>query len=84
MAQHVGYKEDISKGKMLRFEDSLPKLPVPTLEGKKVPTTYIRDQANEHIKKPQSATSSHYILSSLVPSSKPRKRQSRNSLKQVE
>ncbi|KAJ5342610.1 hypothetical protein N7541_011734 [Penicillium brevicompactum] len=27
-----GYKEDISKGKMLRFEDSLPQLPVPTLE----------------------------------------------------
>ncbi|EGD93637.1 carnitine acetyl transferase [Trichophyton tonsurans CBS 112818] len=28
----AGYKEDLSKGKMLRFEDSLPKLPVPTLE----------------------------------------------------
>ena len=27
-----GYKEDLSKGRMLRFEDSLPKLPVPTLE----------------------------------------------------
>ncbi|KAG8630300.1 hypothetical protein KVT40_001919 [Elsinoe batatas] len=27
-----GYKEDSSKGKMLRFEDSLPRLPVPTLE----------------------------------------------------
>ncbi|CEL00681.1 Putative Carnitine acetyl transferase [Aspergillus calidoustus] len=27
-----GYKEDVSKGNMLRFEDSLPKLPVPTLE----------------------------------------------------
>ncbi|KAK2742819.1 Carnitine O-acetyltransferase mitochondrial [Myotisia sp. PD_48] len=27
-----GYKEDMSKGKMLRFEDSLPKLPVPSLE----------------------------------------------------
>ncbi|KAF1992264.1 carnitine O-acetyltransferas-like protein [Aulographum hederae CBS 113979] len=27
-----GYKEDMSKGKMLRFEDSLPRLPVPTLE----------------------------------------------------
>jgi carnitine O-acetyltransferase len=27
-----GYKEDHSKGAMLRFEDSLPKLPVPTLE----------------------------------------------------
>ncbi|EYE97730.1 carnitine O-acetyltransferase CAT2 [Aspergillus ruber CBS 135680] len=27
-----GYKEDISKGKMLRFEDSLPRLPVPSLE----------------------------------------------------
>ena len=27
-----GYKEDMSKGAMLRFEDSLPKLPVPTLE----------------------------------------------------
>ncbi|PGH23492.1 hypothetical protein AJ80_02446 [Polytolypa hystricis UAMH7299] len=27
-----GYKEDLSKGKMLRFEDSLPRLPVPTLE----------------------------------------------------
>ncbi|CAG8951434.1 hypothetical protein HYFRA_00007350 [Hymenoscyphus fraxineus] len=26
------YKEDLSKGPMLRFEDSLPKLPVPTLE----------------------------------------------------
>ncbi|KAI1953138.1 Carnitine O-acetyltransferase mitochondrial [Ophidiomyces ophidiicola] len=33
----TGYKEDMSKGKMLRFEDSLPQLPVPTLEetGKK-------------------------------------------------
>lgn len=30
---HVkGYKEDHSKGPMLRFEDSLPRLPVPTLE----------------------------------------------------
>lgn len=28
----LGYKEDASKGAMLRFEDSLPKLPVPTLE----------------------------------------------------
>ncbi|KAI1003355.1 Carnitine [Podosphaera aphanis] len=27
-----GYKEDFSKGRMLRFEDSLPKLPVPSLE----------------------------------------------------
>ncbi|PBP17172.1 choline/Carnitine O-acyltransferase [Diplocarpon rosae] len=27
-----GYTEDLSKGAMLRFEDSLPKLPVPTLE----------------------------------------------------
>lgn len=27
-----GYKEDLSKGKMLRFEDSLPRLPVPSLE----------------------------------------------------
>jgi carnitine O-acetyltransferase len=27
-----GYREDASKGPMLRFEDSLPKLPVPTLE----------------------------------------------------
>ncbi|KAL1954409.1 hypothetical protein VTO42DRAFT_1224 [Malbranchea cinnamomea] len=27
-----GYKEDLSKGRMLRFEDSLPQLPVPTLE----------------------------------------------------
>jgi carnitine O-acetyltransferase len=27
-----GYKEDLSKGPMLRFEESLPKLPVPTLE----------------------------------------------------
>ncbi|KAF2668447.1 carnitine O-acetyltransferas-like protein [Microthyrium microscopicum] len=27
-----GYVEDLSKGKMLRFEDSLPKLPVPTLQ----------------------------------------------------
>ncbi|CZT00526.1 hypothetical protein WAI453_009285 [Rhynchosporium graminicola] len=27
-----GYKEDASKGPMLRFEESLPKLPVPTLE----------------------------------------------------
>ncbi|KAH0560073.1 hypothetical protein GP486_003408 [Trichoglossum hirsutum] len=27
-----GYKEDKSKGPMLRFQDSLPKLPVPTLE----------------------------------------------------
>ncbi|KAF8532833.1 acyltransferase ChoActase/COT/CPT [Trichophaea hybrida] len=28
----AGYKEDLSKGRMLRFQDSLPKLPVPTLE----------------------------------------------------
>ncbi|KAL8859267.1 MAG: hypothetical protein Q9178_004205 [Gyalolechia marmorata] len=27
-----GYREDHSKGPMLRFEDSLPRLPVPTLE----------------------------------------------------
>ncbi|RJE22477.1 carnitine [Aspergillus sclerotialis] len=27
-----GYKEDLSKGKTLRFEDSLPRLPVPSLE----------------------------------------------------
>ncbi|PLN80995.1 acyltransferase ChoActase/COT/CPT [Aspergillus taichungensis] len=27
-----GYKEDLSKGKMLRFEESLPKLPVPDLQ----------------------------------------------------
>jgi carnitine O-acetyltransferase len=27
-----GYVEDLSKGPMLRYEDSLPKLPVPTLE----------------------------------------------------
>lgn len=27
-----GYREDSSKGLMLRFEDSLPRLPVPTLE----------------------------------------------------
>jgi carnitine O-acetyltransferase len=27
-----GYREDTSKGPMLRFEESLPKLPVPTLE----------------------------------------------------
>jgi len=28
----AGYREDTSKGPMLRFEESLPKLPVPTLE----------------------------------------------------
>ncbi|KAI5785026.1 carnitine acetyl transferase [Peziza echinospora] len=28
----AGYKEDHSKGQTLRFQDSLPKLPVPTLE----------------------------------------------------
>ncbi|KAB5535250.1 carnitine O-acetyltransferase-like protein [Coniochaeta sp. 2T2.1] len=28
----AGYKEDKSKGAMLRFQDSLPRLPVPTLE----------------------------------------------------
>jgi carnitine O-acetyltransferase len=28
----LGYKEDMSKGALLRFEDSLPRLPVPTLE----------------------------------------------------
>ena len=27
-----GYKEDHSKGAMLRFEENLPRLPVPTLE----------------------------------------------------
>jgi carnitine O-acetyltransferase len=32
MCENKGYKEDISKGPMLRFEDSLPRLPVPTLE----------------------------------------------------
>jgi carnitine O-acetyltransferase len=29
---NIGYREDSSKGPMLRFEDSLPRLPVPTLE----------------------------------------------------
>ena len=29
---HPGYREDKSKGATLRFEDSLPKLPIPTLE----------------------------------------------------
>lgn len=33
MARDTAYKEDLSKGPMLRYEDSLPKLPVPTLEG---------------------------------------------------
>ncbi|PNS17034.1 Carnitine O-acetyltransferase, mitochondrial [Sphaceloma murrayae] len=28
----TGYKEDLTQGKMLRYEDSLPRLPVPTLE----------------------------------------------------
>ena len=28
----AGYKEDLSKGKMLRFEESLPRLPIPSLE----------------------------------------------------
>jgi len=28
----IGYKEDMAKGKMLRYEDSLPHLPVPGLE----------------------------------------------------
>lgn len=28
----TGYKEDHSKGAMLRFEDSLPRLPVPSLD----------------------------------------------------
>ena len=32
MLDPSGYREDHSKGAMLRFEDSLPKLPVPTLE----------------------------------------------------
>jgi len=32
MDKGTGYKEDHSKGAMLRFEDSLPRLPVPTLE----------------------------------------------------
>lgn len=32
MLCEIGYKEDLSKGKMLRFEDSLPQLPVPSLE----------------------------------------------------
>ena len=30
--ESIGYREDNSKGPMLRFEDSLPRLPVPTLE----------------------------------------------------
>jgi hypothetical protein len=33
MSRRIGYKEDLSKGKMLRFEDNLPKLPVPDLQG---------------------------------------------------
>ena len=33
MSRQIGYKEDLSKGKMLRFEDNLPKLPVPDLQG---------------------------------------------------
>lgn len=33
MSRRIGYKEDLSKGKMLRFEDNLPKLPVPDLKG---------------------------------------------------
>lgn len=32
MFDPTGYSEDRSKGMMLRFEDSLPRLPVPTLE----------------------------------------------------
>src|SRR5438045_3506555 len=28
----VGYREDLSKDPMLRFQDSLPRLPVPTLQ----------------------------------------------------
>ena len=32
MLRVSGYREDSSKGAMLRFEDSLPRLPVPTLE----------------------------------------------------
>ena len=28
----TGYKEDTAKGAMLRFEDSLPQLPIPTLQ----------------------------------------------------
>jgi carnitine O-acetyltransferase len=32
LTEAPGYVEDLSKGKMLRFQDSLPKLPVPTLE----------------------------------------------------
>lgn len=28
----AGYVEDLSKGPMLRYQESLPKLPVPTLE----------------------------------------------------
>lgn len=31
-SRYIGYKEDLEKGPMLRFEDSLPRLPVPTLE----------------------------------------------------
>ncbi|KAL8897151.1 MAG: hypothetical protein Q9192_002720, partial [Flavoplaca navasiana] len=30
--ESIGYREDNSKGPMLRFEDSLPRLPVPTRE----------------------------------------------------
>lgn len=32
IAHSAGYREDKSKGPMLRFEDSIPRLPVPTLE----------------------------------------------------
>lgn len=52
----TGYKEDKSKGAMLRFEDSLPKLPVPTLDatGKKYLKSLhplLTEQEYQHSKK---------------------------------
>ena len=32
LTRSTGYREDTSKGAMFRFEDSLPRLPIPTLE----------------------------------------------------
>jgi len=85
MARDTGYKEDLSKGKMLRFEDSLPKLPVPTLEG--TAFHYPLQTSLQLLtpgQKPRSDTSSRCILSSAKASLRSRKRLSRTSSSPVE
>lgn len=78
----AGYVEDLSKGKMLRFEDSLPKLPVPTLEGSHLLERNCKKDTDFSPQKPRSVTSNPYILFSPNLNMKARKRQSRTSSRQ--